>query len=99
MSDYLAVAFIGVGSSYGRAPEKEKAIENCMRALRDWNTYYKIEGHEFTLNVLDVDGWDTVYWGHDGFWGKNPGDAKGTKLDIPIEHVKRVFSAKKRKRA
>ena len=73
----------------------KKAIENCMRALRDWGTYYDIEGHTFTLNVLDGNGWDTVKWGHDGFRGKNPGDEKYTKLDLPIEVVERVYTSKK----
>lgn len=96
--DYLAVVYIGAGSSYGRSPTKEQAIENCMRALRDWNSIYVLEGHTFTLNVLDVQGWDKVLWDHRGFHGKNPGDEKYTDLDLPIEHVERVFSDKKKRR-
>ncbi|MFN9112557.1 MAG: hypothetical protein ACK5XN_21025 [Bacteroidota bacterium] len=96
--DYLAVVFIGAGSSYGRSPDKETAIDNCMRALRDWNSIYKLEGHTFTVNVLDVQGWDQVAWGHNGFFGKNPGDAKATKLDLPVEWIEKVYPEKKRRR-
>ena len=96
--DYLAVVFIGAGSSYGRSPDREKAIELCMRSLRDWGSYYVLEGHTFTLNVLDVKGWDSVIWSHSGFSGKNPGDEKYTKLDLPIEAVERVYPEKKKRR-
>ena len=97
--DYLAVVFIGAGSSYGRSSNKETAIDNCMRALKDWTVYYELEGAAIKLNILDVQGWETVYWGADGFWGKNPDDAKGTKLDLPIERVERIFSSKKKRRS
>jgi hypothetical protein len=96
--DYLAVVFIGAGSSYGRSGNKEVAIENCMRALKDWGVYYKLEGHKFTVNVMDVNGWDTVAWDDRGFWGKNPGDAKATKLELSIEQIERVYPEKKKRK-
>lgn len=96
--DYLAVVFIGAGSSYGRSGNKEVAIETCLRALKDWSVYYKIEGETFKVCVLDVHGWETVAWDDRGFWGKNPGDAKATKLETSnMEIIERTIPERKKR--
>lgn len=98
MADYLAFVLIGGGSSWGRSPNKEIAIDNCMRSLRDWETYFKIEGQTMKVNVMDVDGYDTVVWEGRGVFGKNPGDEKMTKLERDIEVIDKVYTKKRKKK-
>jgi hypothetical protein len=42
MSDYLAIIYIGGGSSHGRAPDKEKAITTALKNLRDWQSLFQV---------------------------------------------------------
>lgn len=100
--DYLAFILIGGGSSYGRSPDKEKAIDNCLRALKDWSHLFEVDDVDVVLNVVDVIGYNTVAWGHDGVRGwkeGEPQDGKAERITAEIERVERhTAPAKKRRR-
>jgi hypothetical protein len=81
--DYLAVILIGTGSSWGRAPVKEEAVQNAIRNYRDWGVYYKVADTDVIVNVVDVGGFDVVSWDDRGVYGKRDGES--VKLDRPIE--------------
>lgn len=89
-SDYLAIIPIGGGSSWGRAPIKEDAIERAIRQLRDWESLFQVAGIEVTVNVIDVQGYDHVVWGADGIHGNKGDDTKFERIDRPFEAVKRM---------
>lgn len=87
-TDYLAVIFVSCGGgSWGRSPDKHKAIANAVRIYRaDWGKIAKIKkGDEVAVNVVDVAPHDTVWWDARGFW---VGDVK---LDRPIEVVRHII--------
>ena len=89
--DYLAFILIGAGSSYGRATDKETAIKEALRSLRDWKHLYKVSDVDVVLNVVDVQGYDRVTFAYDGVFGvpeATPG-AKGQRIDREIERVER----------
>lgn len=89
--DWLAFILIGAGSSYGRGPDKEEAIKNAIRSLRDFSSLYKVADVDVVLNVIDVQGYDTVTWAHDGVFGRPEGkpEAKAERIDREIERVER----------
>jgi hypothetical protein len=84
-TDYLAVILVGVGSCWGRSPNKEMAIKNCLRAYKqDAGSIFKIaKGDEVIVNVIDVAPHDEVSWDNRGIW---VGDQK---LERKIEQVHR----------
>ena len=88
-SDFLAVIFIGGGSSYGRSKTKAGAIKACKRALRDWRDVFDLKGSSLTIHVIECDGFDEVTFDYQGFTGKPDGkpDAEWQKLTAPIEHI------------
>jgi hypothetical protein len=88
--DYLAIIYIGGGSSWGRAPVKETAIKNAITALRDWRSLFKVADVEVTVNVVDVTGYGQVTWSHHGFDGVNEKTGKDEHFDPPVELVKRT---------
>jgi hypothetical protein len=73
MSDFLAVTLIGAGSSWGRSPDKETAIQNCVEHLiEDWSALYLLQGMAKTVTVYNVEGHDEVWWDARDVYGKNP---------------------------
>lgn len=106
MSDFLAVTMIGAGSSWGRSPDKETAIQNCVEYLiEDWSSLYRLEGMEKTVTVFSVEGHDRVWWDERGIHGDN---SEAPQIEI-VEYRKvnlgeyppalRVFKRLKRRRA
>jgi hypothetical protein len=84
--DYLAVILIGGGSSYGRAPDKEKAIAFAVRALRDWNRLFDVSNVDVVVNVIDVQGYSDCQWGgHPDGWMRGKSEATGE-----YEPIKRI---------
>lgn len=97
--DYLAFILIGAGSSYGRSPRKEEAIKTAIQSLGDWRHLFKVDDVDVTINVVDVNGYDTVLWGPDGIFGVPEGQphTKHERVVAPIEKVTR-HTPKRRKR-
>jgi len=90
--DYLAVVLIGGGSSWGRAPDKEAAIQRAMKALKDWTIYFDLSNTEVEINVIDVAGYSDCNWGgNPGGWlhGTNIKTGQDEAIKRPIEIVKR----------
>src|SRR5262249_8792241 len=91
--DFLAVISMGGGSSWGRSPDREIAIENAITALKDWNDVFDLAQKEVTINVVDVQGYGKCHWGAypDGWLhGTNEATGEDEAIDRPVEHVKRV---------
>jgi len=91
--DYFAIILIGGGSSWGRAPDKETAIKNAVRSLRDWSVYYDVSNIEVTINVIDVTGYASVdaaagrpNWLH----GTNEATGNYEPIERPVEVIKRT---------
>jgi len=84
--DYLAVILVGVGSTWGRSPDKEKAIKTALRVYKqDAGSVFVIKkGDPVTVNVVDVAPHDEVWWDNRGVY------AGDQKLDREIERVDRV---------
>lgn len=85
--DYIAVILIGAGSSYARGPDRDDCLKRVTRiAFSDWKSLYDLSGKEATANVVDVTGYDKVWW-----------DARGFHVDadpepeLPVEQVKVTF--------
>lgn len=90
-TDYLAIIPIGGGSSWGRAPDKDAAIENAIKSLRDWEVYYDVSEIDVTINVIDVQGYTTCSWGGDRYIiGTNEVTGEKEAIKRPIEHVVRI---------
>jgi hypothetical protein len=96
-TDYLAIIPIGGGSSWGRAPDREKAIEHAIKSLRDWDHLFAVANTEVTLNVVDVSPHDSVWWDNRGLHYKDA-DGFTRDLDRPIEVVKRTTPKWKRRK-
>jgi hypothetical protein len=93
MSDYLAIIPIGGGSSWGRAPDREKAIGYAIKSLKDWQSLFVVANTEVIINVVDVDGYDHCFWGgYPGGWLRGVNNVTGEEevIDRPIEAVTRV---------
>lgn len=68
--DYIAVVFVGAGSTYYRCSDKTEAAYRAFAgAKRDWKGLYSF-GKKQTrqVNVWDVSGHDSVYWDHSGLY-------------------------------
>jgi hypothetical protein len=92
-TDYLAIIPIGGGSSWGRDPDKETAINHAIRNFKDWEVYYDVSNIEVTINVIDVQGYDECAWGgYPGGYihGTNEATGEDEAIKRPIEHVKRT---------
>lgn len=99
--DYLAIIPIGGGSSWGRAPDKEAAIENAIAALRDWDVYFDVSEIDVTINVIDVQGYGSCSWGgHPGGYvhGTNEITGNDEAIKRPVEHVMRITPKWKKRR-
>src|SRR4051812_36227912 len=90
MSDYLAIIYIGGGSSHGRSSDKEKAITNALKHLRNWRSLFQVSDIDVEVNVVDVEGYSDVSWGVDGLQGLDQtAPNKWEKIDRPFEHLTR----------
>lgn len=86
MSDFLAIALIGAGSSWARSPDKERAIQDCVEHLiEDWSDLYRLEGMVKTVTVFNVEGHNTVWWDERGVHGDNPDAA-----EIAVEEYREI---------
>lgn len=85
--DYLAVIFVGGGSAYGRAADREKAIANAMKIYKsDFGQIFKIKrGDSVVVNVIDVTPHDEISWDETGFY------VGLMKLDRRIDVVRRAI--------
>lgn len=85
--DYLAVILIAGGSAWGRSPDKQAAIKNCLKVYKqDWGKLFKIrKGDVVSINVIDVHPHGDVTWDHQGWWAKVGDEYK--LLDRKVEHV------------
>lgn len=93
--DYLAICLLGSGSSYGRAPDKDKAIANCKRSLEtDWSSIFDLDGKTAKINVYDVTGHDKLWWDERGVHPDN----EPTKSIDRLELVEVTLKVPKRKR-
>lgn len=82
--DFLAIIVVGAGSSYARGPDRTDCIERVKRTVvSDWKTLFDLAGKEVTVNVVDVTGYDDLWW-----------DSRGVHIEghpdvaLPIEQVK-----------
>lgn len=82
--DYLAVIMLPGGSSWGRSSDKEEAINNAVKSVRDWKHLFKVSNVEVTVNVVDVTGYNEVVWSDIGWY------RDGEKFKPVIEKVKRT---------
>lgn len=84
MKEYLAVIATPYGGgSWARDASKDKAAKRARRIFEaDWGHLFKPKrGVKLTANVIEVTGYDTVWFDETGFYS---GD---TKLDRPIEKI------------
>jgi hypothetical protein len=90
-ADYLAIIFVGGGSSWGRSPDKEKAIANAIKNFRDWRQLFEVDGVEVKVNVIDVQGYSDAHWGSypDG-WLHGTNEATGK--DEVIERANDIIT-------
>jgi len=91
--DYLAIVRIGGGSSHGRGPTIEKAVDRCKMAVRDWDHLFNVYNTPIKAAIYDVTGHQKVYWADDGTF------ADGTNERIPVEELVEFTLTKRRKRA
>ena len=87
---YLAVILIGAGSSWARMASKDDAIKSVCKILKsDWSSLYKLKkGTEVNVTVVNVDGYDDICWGLDGFFYKNEDGTKGRIDHTRVEYTK-----------
>lgn len=82
MADYLAIIYIGAGSSFAREPKREDAIRQVGRILvSDWKHMFNIKGKPAKVSLYNVEGHDSVYWDHGGVF------VEGTNEAIPLLEV------------
>jgi hypothetical protein len=86
-TDYLAVIMVGVGSCWGRSPDRSAAIKNAIRAYKqDAGSIFKIsKGDEIIVNVVDVAPHNEVWWDSRGIW------VGEERLDRKIEQVRHIL--------
>src|SRR3954469_1155740 len=84
MSDYLAIIYIGGGSSHGRSSDKEKAITRALKALRDWQSLFQVSDIDVRVNIIDVEGYGHVSWTGHGLEGRNEATGENEKIDRPV---------------
>lgn len=65
MSDYLAIFYIGGGSSHGRADSIDKAVQLCLNAASDWASMFDIDGKPAKFSIYDVEGFENIYWDYE----------------------------------
>jgi hypothetical protein len=93
--EYIAIALIGgSGSSFGRDPDKAKAIKICARILAsDWAHLFDLHGKDWPINVYDITGHDDVYWSERGVVDKEDNfiqclEVVTVKLSVPKQYRK-----------
>jgi len=83
MSDlkYLAIIFLGGGSSWAYAPTIKKAADDAARILaRDWGHLFNFEG-PVPVNVYNVEDYDGHYSDHRGVFGTKSDEDEDTLLE------------------
>ena len=84
--DFLAIMMIGAGSSYARGPDRQDTIDRCAKiAVSDWGSLYDMSGKETTINVVDVTGYEKIWWDSRGVHTAE--DPKDDAV-LPVEQVK-----------
>lgn len=81
--DFIAIIMVGAGSSFARGPDKADCIARVRKTARsDWSSLFDLAGKKATVNVVDVTGYEKVWW-----------DSRGVHVDadpepaLPIERV------------
>ena len=93
--DIIAILLVGAGSSFGRAPTEEQAIEKCAKtAVADWSSMFDLAGKEATINLFDVTGHDNIFWDMNGVHPKDDPEKNLPKLG----ERKVTLPAKRRRR-
>jgi hypothetical protein len=93
--DFLAIALIGAGSSFGRATTQEEAVTLCKKQIEsDWSSLYDINNKLCSVNVYDVTGHDKLYWDHRGVHTDSEPEVTIPRLDL----VKVLLTVKKRRK-
>jgi hypothetical protein len=99
MSDYLAIAIIGAGSSYARDPNKEAAIARCKKIVeQDWASMFDLHNKPCKINVYDVTGYDDLFWDDRGVHPSTDPETCLPRLELS-EVVLSVAARYRRKRA
>ena len=91
--EYFAIILIGVGSAWGRSPDKETAIKRAITSLKDWQVYYKLSAVEVLINVIDIGGYldvDVATGRPDWIMGTNEATGEYEAIKSPVEQVKRT---------
>lgn len=91
--EYLAIFLISAGSSHGRAPTIEEAVENCLEAAREWESLFEIDGKPAKLGIYDVTGLGDLWWDH-RVWA----EGRDEPVDL-LESRDVTLRGKKRRRA
>lgn len=61
--DYLAICWIGAGSSYVRHKDKYQAVVLLReRIVSDWGSVFDIHGKEVEFGIFDVSGHESLWW-------------------------------------
>jgi hypothetical protein len=99
MSDYLAIALIGAGSSYGRDPNKDAAVARCKKIVeQDWAFMFDLHGKTCTINVYDVTGHDDLFWDDRGVHPRTKPETCLPRLEL-VKVTLSVAARYRRKRA
>lgn len=94
---FLALALIGAGSSYGRATDKQVAIDICAKqVLADWSGFYDVAGKELSVNVFDIGDISEVQFSDRGVCHYPEDDKKPVWIDR-LELAKVIVPSKKRR--
>lgn len=97
MADYIAVIFIAGGSSWGRSPDKEKAIKIALSNYHDWESLFVMSEHDVPINIWDVSGYDKCWWDY-AMHGHNTATDKDEDIERKPEIVTRRFVPRKKRR-
>ena len=94
-ADWLAVCYFGGFGAYGRGPTKDKAVDQCRKALeRDFGDY-DIGDRDLVLCLYDITGHDEVRW--DDSQVVRPTDKPEVKIAV-AEQVTIQVKQKRRRR-
>jgi hypothetical protein len=62
-TDFLAIFWVGAGSSYVRHKDKYQAVILLRQmVVSDWSSVYDLSGKEVQFGIFDVKGHDKLWW-------------------------------------
>lgn len=85
--DYIAVVFVGTGSSWARGDNKEEVAKRVMRnARKEWGDFYDFGSVKpRKVHVWDVTGFDKLWWDFTGMYPEGSDKAIDTHEYVEIE--------------